>query len=107
MAMEAYLDQLVWNIHQQYKNSGDRKINGSHVQGAVLYINMIDPHKISIGGGISGAFEFFKSGMFSILEEFSPSFIKNKTIIFESKYKELSSMIGAGILVKQSLKEEL
>ena len=48
MAMEAYLDQLVWNIHQQYKNSGDRKINGSHVQGAVFYINMINPSNIPV-----------------------------------------------------------
>ena len=54
MAMEAYLDQLVWNIHQQYKNSGDRKINGSHVQGAVFYINMIDPKNIPVLSELRG-----------------------------------------------------
>lgn len=84
------------------------KIFGENLGRALShYINMLDPHKISIGGGISGAFKFFEPGMLSILKEFSPSFIKNKTIIFESKYKELSSQIGAGILVKQSLKENL
>ena len=84
------------------------KIFGGNLGRALShYINMLDPHKISIGGGVSGAFKFFEPGMLTMLEKFSPSFIKNKTIIFESKYKELSSMIGAGILAKQSLNENL
>lgn len=45
-AMEAYLNQLVWNIYQQYRHSNARKIKGTHVQGAVFYINMIDPKNI-------------------------------------------------------------
>ena len=92
-------------------NQGDRKAIkiwetfGTNLGRALShFINMLDPHRISIGGGVSGAFNYFEPNMISVLEKFSPSFIKNKTIIFESKYKELSSMIGAAILVKQSLK---
>jgi len=54
MAMEAYLDQLVWNIYQQYRHSDDRKIKGSHVQGAVFYINMIDPKNIPVLSELRG-----------------------------------------------------
>lgn len=83
------------------------KVFGNNLGRALShFINMLDPHRISIGGGVSGAFNYFEGGMVAALEKFSPSFIKNKTIIFESKYKELSSMIGAAILVKQSLESE-
>ena len=78
---------------------------GENLGAAVChFINMLDPHKVSIGGGLSGAFTLFEKKMISVLNKFSPSFVKNNTIIFESKNKELSSMIGAGLLAKQSLK---
>jgi predicted NBD/HSP70 family sugar kinase len=60
---------------------------------------MIDPEMISIGGGVSRGFDFFKNSMSKTLEEFSPSYSKNNIYIFESKHKELSSQLGAALLL--------
>ena len=61
---------------------------------------MIDPQVISIGGGLSNAFNCFKEPMFSIIEKHAPSFNANHTIIAQSKLRENSTMIGACIMVK-------
>ncbi len=67
-------------------------------------INMIDPQVITIGGGLSKAFECFEESMNLSIKKFSPSFNKNKIIIAPSKFRELSTMIGACIMVKNKNK---
>ena len=64
------------------------------------FINMLDPDTISIGGGISAAFNLFEADMIKVLNQFSPSYEKFNINIFESKKKELSSQLGAALLVK-------
>ena len=72
---------------------------GSHLGSALShFINMVDPGMISIGGGVSKAFKFFKLSMGRTLEESSPSYRSNEIHIFESSHKELSSQIGAALL---------
>ena len=63
-------------------------------------INMIDPQVITIGGGLSKAFDCFKNSMFLAIKKHSPSFKKNKIVIVPSKFREISTMIGACIMVK-------
>ena len=58
-------------------------------------INMLDPHKIVIGGGLSSSFSLFESEMRNILNQYSPSYKINQISIYESKLKEISSQIGA------------
>ena len=67
-------------------------------------INMLDPQIITIGGGLSKAFNCFKDSMYLTIERHSPSFKKNKIIISSSKYREISTMIGACIMVKNKNK---
>ena len=64
------------------------------------FINLIDPHKISVGGGISNAFNLFKGRMQETLNDHCPAYKEFDIEIFESKYKELSSQLGAAALVK-------
>lgn len=64
------------------------------------FINMIDPEMISIGGGISKAFNFFEPAMVSTLNKFSPSYKNFNIEIFESRHGELSSQLGAALLLK-------
>ena len=65
------------------------------------FVNLIDPHKISIGGGLSHGMRFFKESMLSSLESNSPAYKNYHTEIFESKHKELSSQLGAAMIVKE------
>ena len=67
-------------------------------------INMLDPQVITIGGGLSKAFNCFEDSMYLTIEKYSPSFKKNKIIISSSKFRELSTMIGACIMVKNKNK---
>tara|TARA_B100001964_G_C14225472_1_gene597392 strand:- start:748 stop:1638 length:891 start_codon:yes stop_codon:yes gene_type:complete len=67
-------------------------------------INMIDPQIITIGGGLSNAYDCFKTKMLTIIKENAPSFKKNKIIVAPSKLRELSSMVGACMMVKNRLK---
>ena len=67
-------------------------------------INMIDPKIITIGGGLSKAFECFQDKMLDIIKEYAPSFKKNKIIISPSKLRELSTMVGACLMVKNRSK---
>ena len=48
---------------------------GKHLGFALShFINMVDPEMISIGGGVSKAFDFFKTSMESTINKFSPSY---------------------------------
>jgi len=67
-------------------------------------INMIDPQIITIGGGLSKAYECFEKSMLLEIKKYSPSFNKNKIIISSSKLRELSTMIGACMMVESSCK---
>ena len=67
-------------------------------------INMIDPQVITIGGGLSKAYKCFKKAMFVKIKENAPSFSQNKIIISSSKLRELSTMIGACVMVNNSYK---
>ena len=67
-------------------------------------INMIDPQVISIGGGLSKAYKCFEKTMFVKIKENAPSFNQNKIIICSSKLRELSTMVGACMMVKDSYK---
>lgn len=67
-------------------------------------INMVDPQVITIGGGLSKAFKCFEKAMFLKIKEHSPSFNQNKIIISSSKLRELSTMVGACIMVKGNYK---
>ena len=64
---------------------------------------MIDPEVITIGGGLSNAYNCFKEKMFDNIRENCPSFNFNNIIINASKYKELSTMLGACLMVKTKL----
>jgi len=63
-------------------------------------INMIDPQIITIGGGLSKAFNCFENSMYLAIEKNAPSYKKNHIMIKPSKFRELSTMIGACIMVK-------
>ena len=70
------------------------------------FINLIDPHKISIGGGISNAFKFFNSSMLNTIKIYSPVYNNFNIKIFESDHKELSAQIGAAVMVKDYYKKD-
>ena len=55
-------------------------------------------------GGLSKAFNCFKDSMYLTIAKYSPSFKKNKIIISSSKYREISTMIGSCIMVKNKNK---
>jgi glucokinase len=106
-ASELYGEELSPVIIEQYCKDGDKKAiqiysEYGHNLGIVLshVINMIDPQVISIGGGLSNAFNCFKESMFSVIEKHAPSFNSNHTIIAQSKLRENSTMIGACMMVK-------
>ena len=70
-------------------------------------INMIDPQVISIGGGLSKAFDCFKNPMFKQIKIYSPTYNVNQIIIVRSKLRELSTMVGACQMVKEIKKKNL
>ena len=61
---------------------------------------MIDPQVISIGGGLSKAFDCFKNGMFSSIRKhtFSPDI--NHITVSPSQSGSKSTMLGASLMVK-------
>ena len=67
-------------------------------------VNMIDPQVITIGGGLSKAYECFEKAMILKIKKHSPSFNQNKIIISSSKLREQSTMVGACMMVKSSYK---
>ena len=64
------------------------------------FINMIDPSRISIGGGISNAFSLFEEKMRSRLSDMCPAYSSHNIEIYESSQKELSAQLGAAIHAK-------
>jgi len=89
-------DEKAIQIYQEYgSNLG---IVLSHV------VNMLDPQVITIGGGLSKAFECFKESMFNKLEKHAPSFKINHIIVAQSQLRERSTMLGASMMVKNNLK---
>ena len=68
-------------------------------------INMIDPQVISIGGGLSKAFDCFKNPMFKQIKIYAPTYNVNQIIIARSKLRELSTMVGACQMVKEIKKK--
>ena len=64
-------------------------------------INLIDPNVVTLGGGLSNAFNCFKDSMFLSLKENSLTFNEQTTKIIKSKLGEKSAMIGACKIVKE------
>ncbi len=95
-------------IEKYYKSNDKRAIKiynefGNNL-GVVLshVINMIDPNVISLGGGLSKAFDCFKQSMFTAIEENAPAFNHNHITIAQSQSGEKSAMLGASIMVKNN-----
>jgi len=93
-------------IEEHFKNNDQKAIQiyneyGNNL-GVVLshVVNMIDPQVITIGGGLSKAFDCFKDKMFSALKRHAPSFSANHIAISPSKLDEDSTMLGASLMVK-------
>ena len=96
-------------IEANYKNKDPNAVKiynefGSSL-GIVLshLINMIDPGIITIGGGMSKAFDCFKDSMFLSLKKHVLHFDSRSIMISPSKFREKSAMVGAGLLVKNRL----
>jgi len=66
-------------------------------------INMINPSVISIGGGLSNAFKCFEKSMHKTIKKYALSNSINDIVIKPSKLKEISTMIGACIYVKNKI----
>ena len=64
---------------------------------------MIAPNVVTLGGGLSKAFNCFKERMFTAIEENAPAFNRDNTIIVQSQLGEKSSILGASIVVKNKL----
>ena len=63
-------------------------------------ISMLDPEIITIGGGLSNAYDCYKESMFDEIKKHTPSYNINSIEILPSLLKERSTMIGACLLVK-------
>ena len=107
-AKELYGEEISPVIIEEYYKNNDKKAikiytEYGHNFGMVLshVINMLDPQVITIGGGLSKAFDCFKNPMFSTLKMYAPSFNANKIIITPSKLREASTMLGASMMVKK------
>ena len=110
-AKELYGEELSPRIVEDFWYNGDPsaiKIYNEFGEylGIVLshVINMIDPQIITVGGGLSKAFKCFEKTMIMKIKEHCPSFNQNKIIISPSKLRELSTMVGACIMVENNHK---
>ena len=104
---ELYGKEISPRIIEQYFMNNDEKAVKIYNEfgnnlGIVLshIINMIDPQVITIGGGLSNAFDCFKEHMFKTIKLHAPSYSINNIIITPSKLREISTMLGASIMVK-------
>ena len=111
-AKELYGEEISPIIIENYYKKGDKKAKQiykeyGHNLGIVLshVINMLDPQVVSIGGGLSNAFDCFKQNMFKAIMEHAPSYNINNIIITASKLRERSTMLGACMMVK-NIKEK-
>ena len=106
-AQELYDEEISPRIIEEYYYKKDPKACeiynefGNNLGIALSHIiNMLDPAIISIGGGLSNAFDCFKDSMFASIEKYSPTFLHNKINIEPSNLKEKSTMLGACVYVK-------
>ena len=105
---ELYGEEVRPVIIEKYVKNNDKKAiqiydDFGENLGIVLshIVNMIDPEIITIGGGLSKAFECYKDKMSSTLQKFSPSFNINNITISPSILRGESTMIGASLMVKK------
>ena len=106
-AKELYGKEISPRIIEKYFKDNDKKAikiyneYGNNL-GIVLshVINMIDPQRITLGGGLSKAFDCFKDRMFSTLEKHAPSFALNDITVCPSKTGGNSTILGASLMVK-------
>ena len=93
-------------VEQLYKEGDKNAIKIYHEFGYNLgvvlshAINMLDPNVISLGGGLSNAYDCFKKPMIETLNLYAPSYKTNNIVIKPSKAKEESTMIGASLMIK-------
>tara|TARA_A100000164_G_scaffold240888_1_gene214082 strand:+ start:126 stop:1001 length:876 start_codon:yes stop_codon:yes gene_type:complete len=111
MAIKNIGNKLAPKELYELASSGDKNAQsiwndfGAHLGLAMShFINMIDPQMISIGGGVSKAFNYFSKSMKSTIKDHCPSYVKNEIDIFESKHKELAAQIGAALLLQTNIK---
>ena len=109
-AKDLYGEELSPIVIEKYYKLNDKKAVKIYNEfgnslGIVLshVINMIDPNVITLGGGLSKAFDCFKERMFLAIEENAPAFNPDNIIIAQSQSGEKSSMLGASIIVKNKL----
>ncbi len=80
------------------------EIYGSRVGLFISHIvNIFDPHRVVIGGGISAAYGFFVEALKEELKAHSPAYAHFSTPISESRKKELSAKLGAADLAKKGV----
>jgi len=96
-------------IEEYYKSNDENAIKiynefGKNL-GIVLshIINMIDPNIITLGGGLSKAFDCFRESMLLSIKENSLTFNSENTTIIQSEFGEKSAMLGASILIKKNI----
>ena len=106
---ELYGEEIKPIMLEKYYKSNDKKAIKIYNEfgenlGIVLshVINMLDPNVISLGGGLSKAFDCFKQSMFNSIKKNVPAFSHGNTIVKQSEFGEKSSMLGASIMVKQN-----
>tara|TARA_B100000029_G_C17572374_1_gene957069 strand:+ start:79 stop:969 length:891 start_codon:yes stop_codon:yes gene_type:complete len=106
-AKEEYGEEISPRFIEQYYYKKDPKAIkiyqefGENLGQALSHvINMLDPAVISIGGGLSNAFDCFQDSMFKTIEKYSPTFIHHRIKIEPSNLKEKSTMLGACVYVK-------
>ena len=63
-------------------------------------VNLLDPAVITLGGGISRAFPYFKGSMEAVLYEYSPSFLYNSIKIKASLDQLISTHLGTSLFLR-------
>ena len=111
MSVEIYGKEISPRELERKSINGDEKAtriynNFGENLGIVLshVINMLDPQVITIGGGLSKVYTLFKDSMVTTISKHCPTYSKNKIIITPSKFRELSTMVGACIMVENKNK---
>ena len=109
-AKKIYGEELSPRVIEKYYYNGDLKACeiynnlGKNLGKALSHvINMLDPSIITIGGGLSNAFDCFKDSMYVEIKKHSPSFVRNRIDVLPSNLKEESTMLGACLYIKQRM----
>ena len=66
-------------------------------------INIFDPEVVTIGGGLSNAFNYFNDVMYKTLANYCPVVKQHPISINKSLYKEEAALYGAAYLVKEKI----